>query len=138
MTVLCFLFRQVWCVCNLTYNLILPPSSKTLTTPLSDHINHTQLNHIVSDDTCTLLLELHSNEENNQATGGALATQQRRLQLESKYARKAEQITNSSNCMKIVVTQVRGRLLFIYRRNFLFRFLCFFSLLLWFSFISRS
>ena len=67
-----------------------------------------QLQHIVTDDTCVLLLELYKTEEENKATGGLLASQQRRQQIEAFYQRKAEHITASNNCIKILASQMKG------------------------------
>lgn len=65
-----------------------------------------QLQHIVQDETCIQLLELYHNEESNQATGGPVVSQCVRLNAESAFQRKAEQLTRNENCFKITIGQV--------------------------------
>lgn len=64
-----------------------------------------QLQHVVQDEVCIQFLDLHEQEMENNATGGAVVSQSRRANAEAAYQRKAEHM-GDENCYKISVSQV--------------------------------
>nr|XP_061830842.1 paired amphipathic helix protein Sin3a-like [Nerophis lumbriciformis] len=61
-----------------------------------------QLQHLVTDDACTRVMDLHLSEMANKATGGILSTQTSRATAESTYQRKAENLMSDENCFKLM------------------------------------
>ena len=57
------------------------------------------------------MLDLHQNEEQNNATGGHLVSQSRRVNVETAYQKKAEHLVPGENCFKICASQVRSIML---------------------------
>ena len=62
-----------------------------------------QLQHLVTDEICLRITDLHQSEKRNGATGGSLSTMARRSAAETKYQRRAEEILTDENCFKVVV-----------------------------------
>ncbi len=71
----------------------------------------TQLQHLVCDDICVQTLDLYLEERKQGATGGAVGTAHQRLNAESVYQRKSEQLLSEENCFKIAMVRKRSLLL---------------------------
>ncbi|XP_030622002.1 paired amphipathic helix protein Sin3a isoform X2 [Chanos chanos] len=67
-----------------------------------------QLQHIVSDEICTQVMDLYLSECANKATGGVQSTQPSRATTEAAYQRKAEQLMSDENCFKLSFQKSRG------------------------------
>ena len=62
-----------------------------------------QLQHLVCDDICVQTLDLYLDEKKLNSTGGPVGTAHQRLNPESAYQRKAEQLLAEENCFKIAM-----------------------------------
>lgn len=62
---------------------------------------YSQLQHLVTDDVCTRVMDTYLSECSNKATGGMLSTQTSRAAAEGGYHHKAEQLMSDENCFKV-------------------------------------
>lgn len=60
-----------------------------------------QLQHLVTDDACSRVMDMYLNECANKGTGGTLSSQTSRAAAEGGYQRKAEQLMSDENCFKV-------------------------------------
>uniref|UniRef100_A0A7N6AQ16 Paired amphipathic helix protein Sin3a n=1 Tax=Anabas testudineus TaxID=64144 RepID=A0A7N6AQ16_ANATE len=68
-----------------------------------------QLQHIVSDEICVQVTDLHLAESLNGASGGITSTQSSRSSAEAIYQRKAEQLMSDENCFKVMFLRNRAQ-----------------------------
>ncbi|KAL4216441.1 Paired amphipathic helix protein Sin3a [Mactra antiquata] len=69
-----------------------------------------QLQHIVSDESCTRATEFFHEEKKNLATGGRIGTFHQRQMAENSYQKRAEQLLAEENCFKIMVLKKECKL----------------------------
>eukprot|EP00090_Calanus_glacialis_P031781 TRINITY_DN52800_c0_g1_i1.p1 TRINITY_DN52800_c0_g1~~TRINITY_DN52800_c0_g1_i1.p1 ORF type:complete len:1465 (-),score=323.77 TRINITY_DN52800_c0_g1_i1:648-5042(-) len=67
-----------------------------------------QLQHLVTDESCTECWDLHLSEKRVGGTGGEVATADKRYFNELLYQKKSEKILADENCFKIVLYRDRG------------------------------
>ncbi|KAM9409739.1 paired amphipathic helix protein Sin3a-like isoform 2-T3 [Pholidichthys leucotaenia] len=67
-----------------------------------------QLQHLVTDDVSTRVMDMYLSESSNKATGGSLPTQTSRAPAEGAYQRKAEQLMTEENCFKVMFVRSQG------------------------------
>lgn len=60
-----------------------------------------QLQHLVTDDVCSRVMDMYLSECANKGTGGTLSSQTSRATAEGGYQRKAEQLMSDENCFKV-------------------------------------
>ncbi|XP_054889239.1 SIN3 transcription regulator family member Aa [Poeciliopsis prolifica] len=68
-----------------------------------------QLQHIVSDEICVQVTDLHLAESGNGAAGGVASAQASMSLAETAYQRKAEQLMSDENCFKVIFLKSRGQ-----------------------------
>ncbi|XP_004066908.1 paired amphipathic helix protein Sin3a [Oryzias latipes] len=67
-----------------------------------------QLQHLVTDDACSRVMDMYLNECANKGTGGTLSSQTSRAAAEGGYQRKAEQLMSDENCFKVMFVKKDG------------------------------
>ena len=80
-----------------------------------------QLQHLVTDDSCTECWDLHLSEKRVGGTGGEVATADKRFFNELLYQKKSEKILADENCFKIVLVRINAFKLSVHISYFQYR-----------------